>query len=148
MTTKRIVITAGEPAGIGPDLTLALSQESWPHQLVVCADKTLLAERAKLLGIEVEFLDYDATAAKEPQRSGTLVVKHVPLSESTIAGQLNEANGHYVLNTLETAAIGCMNDEFDAIVTGPVHKGVINRAGVAFSGHTEFLQRSPIHRSW
>lgn len=105
MTTKRIVITAGEPAGIGPDLTLALSQESWPHQLVVCADKTLLAERAKLLGIKVEFLDYDATAAKEPQRSGTLVVKHVPLSESTIAGQLNEANGHYVLNTLETAAI-------------------------------------------
>ncbi|MCY9864090.1 4-hydroxythreonine-4-phosphate dehydrogenase PdxA [Vibrio coralliirubri] len=138
-TTKRIVITAGEPAGIGPDLTLALSQESWPHQLVVCADKTLLSERAKILGIEVDLLDYDANAAKQPQRAGTLVVKHVPLAEAAVAGQLNEANGHYVLNTLETAAIGCMNDEFDAIVTGPVHKGVINRAGVAFSGHTEFF---------
>ena len=119
MTTKRIVITAGEPAGIGPDLTLALSQESWPHQLVVCADKNLLAERAELLGIEVELLDYDAAAPKQPQRSGTLVVKHIPLAQSAVAGQLNEANGHYVLNTLETAAIGCMNDEFDAIVTGP-----------------------------
>ena len=96
MTTKRIVITAGEPAGIGPDLTLALSQESWPHQLVVCADKNLLAERAELLGIEVELLDYDSAAPKQPQRSGTLVVKHIPLAESAVAGQLNEANGHYV----------------------------------------------------
>ncbi|MGB1322095.1 MAG: 4-hydroxythreonine-4-phosphate dehydrogenase PdxA, partial [Vibrio gallaecicus] len=145
MTTKknpvinRIVVTAGEPAGIGPDLTLSLSQENWEHQIVVCADKYLLAERAALLGIDVELIDYDAEKPATAQRSGTLVVKHIPLAEPAIAGELNEANGHYVLNTLETAAIGCMNNEFDAIVTGPVHKGVINRAGVAFSGHTEFF---------
>jgi len=139
MTTRRIAVTAGEPAGIGPDLVLALSQESWPHQLVVCADKQMLAERAKLLNLDVELLDYKSGDAPQPQQAGTLVVNHIPMAEPTIAGTLNEANGHYVLNTLETAAIGCMNNEFDAIVTGPVHKGVINRAGVAFSGHTEFF---------
>ncbi|XAW89785.1 4-hydroxythreonine-4-phosphate dehydrogenase PdxA [Vibrio sp. CDRSL-10 TSBA] len=139
MTIKRIVVTAGEPAGIGPDLVLALSQEDWSHQLVVCADKSVLAERAKLLGLDVTLLDYDAAAPASPQRAGTLVVDHIAVSEPVTAGQLNEANGRYVLNTLERAAAGCMNDEFDAIVTGPVHKGVINRAGVAFSGHTEFF---------
>lgn len=136
---KRIVVTAGEPAGIGPELTLSLSQENWEHQIVVCADKHMLAERASLLGIDVDLIDYDAKKPASAQRSGTLVVKHIPLAVPALAGELNEANGHYVLNTLETAAIGCMNNEFDAIVTGPVHKGVINRAGVAFSGHTEFF---------
>lgn len=139
MTIKRIVVTAGEPAGIGPDLVLALSQEDWSHQLVVCADKSVLAERAKLLGLDVTLLDYDAAAPASAQRAGTLVVDHITISKPVVAGQLNEANGRYVLNTLEKAAAGCMNDEFDAIVTGPVHKGVINRAGVAFSGHTEFF---------
>ncbi|WP_394248741.1 4-hydroxythreonine-4-phosphate dehydrogenase PdxA [Vibrio profundi] len=139
MTIKRIAVTAGEPAGIGPDLVLALSQQSWPHQLVVCADKHMLAERAQLLGITVELLDYDQSQPAQAQSSGTLLVKHSPLAQPCVAGELNEANGHYVLNTLESAAIGCMNGEFDAIVTGPVHKGVINRAGVAFSGHTEFF---------
>ena len=140
MTTRRIAVTAGEPAGIGPDLVLALSQESWPHQLVVCADKHMLAERAQALNIKVELLDYDSEDAAQPQQAGTLVVKHIPMAEpAQLLAVLNEANGHYVLNTLETAAIGCMNNEFDAIVTGPVHKGVINRAGVAFSGHTEFF---------
>lgn len=139
MNCKRIIVTAGEPAGIGPDLVLALSKESWSHQIVVCADKTLLAERAKLLGIDVELVDYSADAEVTPQQAGTLIVDHVPLASNVIAGTLDEANGHYVLKTLERAALGCMNGEFDAIVTGPVHKGVINRSGVAFSGHTEFF---------
>ncbi|OXX71064.1 4-hydroxythreonine-4-phosphate dehydrogenase PdxA [Vibrio sp. V03_P4A6T147] len=139
MTIKRIVVTAGEPAGIGPDLVLALSKEDWAHQLVVCADKSLLAERAKELNIDVILEDYSVTSAPKPQQAGRLVVDHIPLGAPVITGKLNEANGHYVLNTLERAALGCMNDEFDAIVTGPVHKGVINRAGVAFSGHTEFF---------
>ncbi|MBY7859856.1 4-hydroxythreonine-4-phosphate dehydrogenase PdxA [Vibrio fluvialis] len=139
MAIKRIVITAGEPAGIGPDLVLALSTEDWTHQLVVCADKQMLAQRAETLGIQVTLLDYDASADPKPQQAGTLVVDHVPVTTQVVAGQLDESNGHYVLKTLERAAAGCMNDEFDAIVTGPVHKGVINRAGVAFSGHTEFF---------
>lgn len=139
MAIKRIVVTAGEPAGIGPDLVLALSTEDWTHQLVVCADKQMLAQRAETLGIQVTLLDYDASAEPKPQHAGTLVVDHVPVTTQVVAGQLDESNGHYVLKTLERAAAGCMNDEFDAIVTGPVHKGVINRAGVAFSGHTEFF---------
>ncbi len=139
MSIKRIVVTAGEPAGIGPDLVLALSKENWTHQIVVCADKTLLSERAEALGIEVDLLDYQANGEAQPQKAGTLIVEHIPTSVPVVAGQLDEQNGHYVLKTLERAALGCMNNEFDAIVTGPVHKGVINRAGVAFSGHTEFF---------
>ncbi|MFN3016739.1 4-hydroxythreonine-4-phosphate dehydrogenase PdxA [Vibrio coralliilyticus] len=139
MTIKRIVVTAGEPAGIGPDLVLALSKQSWPHQIVVSADKGLLEQRAKQLNIDVQFIDYDASALPTPQKAGSLVVDHIALNVPAIAGQLDEKNGHYVLETLERAALGCMNGEFDAIVTGPVHKGVINRAGVAFSGHTEFF---------
>ncbi|NRF63814.1 4-hydroxythreonine-4-phosphate dehydrogenase PdxA [Vibrio coralliilyticus] len=139
MTIKRIVVTAGEPAGIGPDLVLALSKQSWPHQIVVSADKGLLEQRAKQLNIDVQLIDYDASAFPTPQKAGSLVVDHIALNVPAIAGQLDEKNGHYVLETLERAALGCMNGEFDAIVTGPVHKGVINRAGVAFSGHTEFF---------
>ncbi|MDC5838464.1 4-hydroxythreonine-4-phosphate dehydrogenase PdxA [Vibrio europaeus] len=139
MTVKRIIVTAGEPAGIGPDLVLALSKENWSHQIVVCADKQMLAERAAQLGICVELIDYQADSEVLAQRAGTLVVDHIPVANPAVAGQLDEANGQYVLKTLERAALGCMNNEFDAIVTGPVHKGVINRAGVAFSGHTEFF---------
>ncbi|NOI82905.1 4-hydroxythreonine-4-phosphate dehydrogenase PdxA [Vibrio tubiashii] len=139
MTVKRIIVTAGEPAGIGPDLVLALSKENWSHQIVVCADKQMLAERAAQIGICVELIDYQADSEVVAQRAGTLVVDHIPLANPAVAGKLDEANGQYVLKTLERAALGCMNNEFDAIVTGPVHKGVINRAGVAFSGHTEFF---------
>ncbi|GAB2668832.1 4-hydroxythreonine-4-phosphate dehydrogenase PdxA [Vibrio panuliri] len=139
MTIKRIVVTAGEPAGIGPDLVLALSKEAWDHQIVVCADKNMLAQRADLLGIEVELVNYDASQPITPQQAGSLIVDHIPVAHAVKAGELNEANGHYVLHTLERATNGCMTGEFDAVVTGPVHKGVINRAGVAFSGHTEFF---------
>ena len=142
MTIKRIVVTAGEPAGIGPDLVLALSKQSWPHQIVVSADKELLEQRAKQLDIDVQLIDYNASALPTPQKAGSLVVDHIALNVPAIAGQLDEKNGHYVLETLERAALGCMNGEFDAIVTGPVHKGVINRAGVAFSGHTCLLYTS------
>ncbi|CAM2809112.1 4-hydroxythreonine-4-phosphate dehydrogenase PdxA [Vibrio rarus] len=139
MICNRIIITAGEPAGIGPDLTLSLAYRDYPQQLVVCADKHMLQQRASHLGIDVELIDYCATDKPVPHRQGTLVVEHIPLAKEAVIGQLNEANGHYVLKTLERAAQGCMSGEFAAIVTGPVHKGVINRAGVAFSGHTEFF---------
>jgi 4-hydroxythreonine-4-phosphate dehydrogenase len=139
MSTKRIIVTAGEPAGIGPDLVLALSQENWAHQIVVCADKHMLHERAKLLGISVHLIDYDISMPITAQQAGSLLVDHIGLDAQAKAGKLNEANGHYVLKTLERAAQGCMSGEFDAVVTGPVHKGIINRAGVSFSGHTEFF---------
>lgn len=137
--TSRIVITPGEPAGIGPDLVLAISRQAWPVELVVVADPTLLASRAKALGIEVALLPYDASAEPKPQAAGTLTVEAVPLVTEATAGKLDARNGAYVLNTLERAARGALSGEFAALVTGPVHKGVINEAGVPFSGHTEFF---------
>lgn len=142
---QRIVITPGEPSGIGPDLVLSLATERWDHSLVVCASKTLLAQRATLLGIDICFQDYDPLAIPTAHTPGVLLVADVPLGAPVIPGELNQANANYVLNTLTRAAQGAMIDpktgraEFAALVTGPVHKGIINHSGVAFSGHTEFL---------
>lgn len=136
---KRLAITPGEPAGIGPDLVLALAQHAWPHQLVICANAQLMVERAAQLGLPLSVIDYDPTQPAQPHQAGTLVVANHTLGAPVVAGQLNEKNGHYVLDTLRYAAQGCLSGEFAAVVTGPVHKGVINRAGVPFSGHTEFF---------
>lgn len=136
---KRIAITPGEPAGIGPDLVLSLAQQNWPHELVICANSQLMVERAAQLGLPVEIIDYDPAQPARPHQAGTLVVANQALRAPVTIGELNEQNGHYVLDTLTRAADGCMSGEFAAVVTGPVHKGVINRAGVSFSGHTEFF---------
>ncbi|GAB6263782.1 4-hydroxythreonine-4-phosphate dehydrogenase PdxA [Photobacterium sp. R1] len=136
---KRIAITPGEPAGIGPDLVIALAQQSWPHELVICANTGLMAERAALLGLPLEIIPYDANRPAQPHRPGTLVIADHPLKATVTPGELDEQNGHYVLDTLRHAAEGNMDGEFAALVTGPVHKGIINRAGVSFSGHTEFF---------
>ncbi|MCG7498680.1 4-hydroxythreonine-4-phosphate dehydrogenase PdxA [Vibrio sp. Of7-15] len=136
---KRIAITAGEPAGIGPDLVIALAQQNWPHQLVVCANAEMMQQRADQLGLALTIHNYDKSAPVQPHQAGTLIVDNHLLGAGVIPGELNEANGRYVLETLDRAAQGNMDGEFDAVVTGPVHKGVINRAGVSFSGHTEFF---------
>ena len=137
--TLRIAITPGEPAGIGPDLILQIAQKDWPSELVVIADKSLIKQRAKMLGLKVTLRDYDAARQAQPQAAGTLTIKHIPLAEEVIAGELNDANGQYVLDTLKYASDGNMQGEFAAVVTGPVHKGIINQAGISFSGHTEFF---------
>lgn len=139
MSIKRIIVTAGEPAGVGPELVLELAKQHWSHSIVVVADKTMLAERAQLLDMDIQFIEYDAKATPQPQQAGQLIVDHIPVTTSVIPGKLDEQNCHYVLKTLERAASGCMANEFDALVTGPVHKGIINRAGIPFSGHTEFF---------
>lgn len=139
MTTPRIAITAGEPAGIGLDLCCRLSQQAFPAQLIVIADADRLAERAKLLGIELAIQHYDAAVPRSTHQSGQLTVLHLPCTAPVQAGQLNTANGRYVVDTLTTAALGCINGDFDAIATAPVHKGVINEAGTPFSGHTELF---------
>ena len=137
--TKRIAITPGEPAGIGPDLVIAIAQHSWPVQIVVVASKTLMTERAKQLNLSVTLIDYDANTAATPQAKNTLTIVDIPLTEPTIAGTLNINNGAYVVETLKVASDKNMSGEFDAIVTGPVNKGLINKAGIPFSGHTEFF---------
>ncbi|EAR54272.1 4-hydroxythreonine-4-phosphate dehydrogenase [Photobacterium sp. SKA34] len=140
MTNKqRIAITPGEPAGIGPDLVIALCQENWPHQLVICADAQVMVERAAKLGLPLTILPYQPDQPILPHKAGTMTVAHIDTTINVVAGTLDERNGMYVLSTLKRAAEGCMNGEFAAVVTGPVHKGVINRAGVSFSGHTEFF---------
>ncbi len=137
--TLRIAITPGEPAGIGPDLVVALSRQQWPVELVVCGNSNLLAERAALLGIPLHLIPYNPLTPATPQASGSLTVADFDLAESVQAGQLNVANGQYVVDTLQFAGERAINGEFSAIVTGPVHKGIINKAGIPFSGHTEFF---------
>lgn len=131
-----IAITAGEPAGIGPELVLRLAEAPGASRRVVIADRTLLAERARLLGLPLTLADYRREAAPAP---GTLEVLHVPLAAPSRPGVLDAANGRYVLATLDAAIAGCVAGDFAAMVTAPVHKGVINDAGVPFSGHTEYL---------
>ncbi|WP_438436846.1 4-hydroxythreonine-4-phosphate dehydrogenase PdxA [Kluyvera sichuanensis] len=136
----RVVITPGEPAGIGPDLAIQLAQRDWPLELVVCADGRLLTERATLLGLPLTLLPYYPEKPAAPQRAGTLTLLPVALHAEVIPGTLNVANGGYVVETLARACDGCLSGEFAALVTGPVHKGIINDAGVAFTGHTEFFE--------
>jgi len=131
-------VTAGEPAGIGPDLCVGLSRRRLPARIVVIADRELLKERARGLGVPVKVVSYSGDAGTG-SRAGTLVVRHVPLAQAAVAGRLNPANSGYVLRTLEIAADACREGAFDALVTAPLQKSVINDAGIAFTGHTEFL---------
>ena len=140
MKQHRVVITPGEPAGIGPDLVVQLAQRSWPVELVICADASVLEARAKLLNLPLTLLPYQADNAPIPQQAGTLTLLPVPLRTPVVPGQLSTENGHYVVETLARACDGCLSGEFAALITGPVHKGVINDAGVAFTGHTEFFE--------
>jgi len=118
-----IAVTSGEPAGIGPDICLRLAQRDWPARLVVLGDKELFAARAAMLRLD----------------AGGIELRHVPLRKPALAGRLDPANAAYVLDLLDAALAGCVSGEFAAMVTAPVHKGVINDAGIAFSGHTEYL---------
>jgi 4-hydroxythreonine-4-phosphate dehydrogenase len=119
----RIAITSGEPAGIGPDICVMLDYSKIKADITIIGDAEMLAARAKLLK-----LPFDATK-----------VHHTPAAAPVLAGTLNAQNSQYVLNTLTLAMDGCTSAEFDAVVTAPVHKGIINDAGIAFTGHTEFF---------
>jgi 4-hydroxythreonine-4-phosphate dehydrogenase len=140
MTAARplLAVTAGEPAGIGPDLVLQLAAWQDDVRLVVIADLPLLQQRAAQLGLQqLQFQRYQP--GQPAPAAGTLEVRHVPLAVSASPGVLDAANGRYVLDTLDVAIAGCLSGEFAAMVTAPVHKGIINDAGVPFSGHTEYL---------
>ncbi|HCB42481.1 MAG TPA: 4-hydroxythreonine-4-phosphate dehydrogenase PdxA, partial [Pseudomonas sp.] len=139
MSPARLAITAGEPAGIGPDLCLMLAQQPASCERVVIADPQLLEQRAAQLGLRVELQPFDPDALPAAQAAGQLSVLPVSLAAECRPGELNRANAAYVLDTLRLAGAGALNGTFDAIVTAPVHKGIINDAGVPFSGHTEFF---------
>lgn len=131
-----IVITSGEPAGVGPELCAMLARGNWPARLVVLGDRALLASRAAATGTHVAVRDYAPDATPLP---GTIEVLHVPLRAPAQPGMLDPQNAAYVLDLLDRAIDGCMTGEFAAMVTAPVQKSVINDAGIAFSGHTEYL---------
>jgi 4-hydroxythreonine-4-phosphate dehydrogenase len=137
-STPLIAVTAGEPAGIGPDLCVMLAQRRLPAGIAIIADSNLLAERAHQLGIRLKILEFGSRPRLQPEKNA-LLVYHVPVNAPVEAGKLDAANSHYVLRTLEVAADECMRGTFDAMTTAPVHKGVMNDAGIAFTGHTEFL---------
>ena len=118
-----IAVTSGEPTGIGPDICLRLAERSWPVRLVVLGDRQLFAERAAMLGLDAKAIE----------------IRHVPLQKPALAGRLDPANARYVLDVLDAALAGCVSGEYAAMVTAPVQKSVINDAGIAFTGHTEYL---------
>jgi 4-hydroxythreonine-4-phosphate dehydrogenase len=134
----RIALTSGEPGGIGPELCLAAARATLPVELVCLADRNMLAERAHQLGWPITLRDYDPNTrrAHEPN---TLTVLHQPLAAPSRPGRLDKRNARYVLDLLDRAIQGTVSGEFAAIVTAPVHKGVINDGGVPFTGHTEYL---------
>jgi 4-hydroxythreonine-4-phosphate dehydrogenase len=138
LNNPKLALTAGEPAGIGPDLCVQIAQLDLPFELVVIADRELLRERARLLRLPLSITGYSFRAELKPEK-GNLHVLHTPLAKTAVAGKLDDANAPYVLKTLERAAAGCSKGEFDAMVTAPVHKGIINDAGISFTGHTEYL---------
>lgn len=135
----RIALTPGEPAGIGPDLAITLAQTPQAHEIVVVADAGLLLERARLLGLPLQLREINLNDAPRSCSAGELAIVPVSLAAKATAGQLDIANARYVLNTLDVALAGCLNGQFVALVTGPVQKSIINDAGFAFSGHTEYL---------
>lgn len=133
----RIALTSGEPAGIGPDVCLAIAARQLDCNLVCLGDREMLTGRARALGIKVDLPPYDAASHRHVP--GTLAIEHHPLHVPAVAGRLDPRNSRYVVRLLERACDGARRGEFAAIVTAPVHKGVINDAGIAFTGHTEFF---------
>lgn len=139
--TQRILITPGEPAGIGPDITIQLAQQAQSAEIIVIADPELLTARAKQLNLPLHLLECDLNARPVSNAAHTLKIIPHALETTVIPGKLNPQNAHYVLHTLEMAADICLAKKADSLVTGPVHKGVMNEAGIVFSGHTEFFAR-------
>jgi len=135
INVQRIALTSGEPAGIGPDLCLQVGND-YPVEIVILANRQLLQQRANVLGLNFELDDYKPDQAA---RAGHCCLLNIPLEHDCVAGTLDPDNAAYVLTMLQQATQGCLNNEFAAMVTAPIHKGNINNAGMPFTGHTEFL---------
>lgn len=139
--TLRLALTSGEPAGIGPDLCIQLAQHDRSHEIMVLGDPELLEQRAQQLGLplSIRLLD-DWSSPPQADTAGTLCVRPCTLQTPCTAGQLNTANSPYVIELLQQAAQACLAGHCQGVVTAPVHKGVINDAGITFSGHTEYFR--------
>jgi len=135
----RIAFTPGEPSGVGPDLCVMLAQNERPFDLVVCADPDILSARAAQLGMPLTIREYVGDDASVGDPAGSICVLPTTAPATVSAGELNPANSAYTLATLDAAIKGCMQQEFAAMVTGPINKAVINEAGIGFTGHTEYI---------
>jgi len=135
----RLAITPGEPAGVGPELLAALAHSDLHADLIAIADPQLLRTAARVAGLALNIVPYIATEYLQQRERGSLRCIDIPLRSVSHSGRLDAANAAYVIDTLSRAADGCLNAEFDALITGPVHKSVINSAGIPFTGHTEFF---------
>lgn len=136
----RLALTTGEPTGIGPDLSLMLaSQTHWAEDIIALGDIEMLRARARLLNLPVRLRAYTPEQEQEPCQRGELFVLPIPCAAAVIPGRLDSRNSAYVLELLRRATAGCQSGEFAAMITAPLHKGIINEAGVPFTGHTEYL---------
>lgn len=142
MLNKKIIMTTGEPAGIGPSLAVMLAQKFIPVKLVVCADSKVLLDRAKYLNLplKIKYLNDLKDINNYSQNIGELTVLEVKTRVPVLLGKLNQLNSSYVINTINIACDQCIEKKFDALITGPVNKDIINKAGFLFSGHTEYLR--------
>ena len=141
MTDPRpvIAVTTGEPAGIGPELCLRLAGRDCGARIVLLGDQKMLEARARAVGFAGSLVAYPRVPTREKPALPPLEVIDIPLAAPSLVGQPNPANGHAMLAMLDRAIAGCSSGEFAAMVTAPLHKGVICEAGVSFSGHTEYL---------
>jgi 4-hydroxythreonine-4-phosphate dehydrogenase len=138
-TVRRLALTLGEPAGIGPDVCLMAAQQSFKAEVVVVGSPELLMSRAKQLNLSIDLYDWDPTLPSSPNGNGRLGIVAVELNAPCDAGTLNIANAKYVLACLDKAHALCMSRDCHALVTGPVQKSIIHDSGIPFSGHTEYL---------
>ena len=138
--TPKLALTTGEPAGIGPDIVLNAAMRSYSAQLVAVGCYALLEERAKQLGLKLTLTTYSSHQETCAHTAGVLPVINIPLAAPCEAGRLNPNNAGYVLAALDQAIELCRSGEMQGMVTAPVHKGIINDAGIPFSGHTEYLR--------
>jgi 4-hydroxythreonine-4-phosphate dehydrogenase len=134
-----IIVTSGEPAGIGPDLCIELAARAWPCALLFAADAELLEVRARSLGRTIHIDSVDPASPVPQHQAGIMSVLATHAPKPVIAGRLDVGNARYVLDLLDVALHGCLAGRFDAMVTAPVQKSVISDSGIAFSGHTEYL---------
>lgn len=138
-SVPRIVLTAGEPAGVGSDLILQIAQQPWPAELIIITNADCLQQRAQQLQLPLQLIPFIKENIPQRHQPGSLKIINVKTTNPVQAGRLDPANSSYVIKTLQLAADGALKRDWSAVVTGPIHKGVINAAGIPFTGHTEFF---------
>ena len=136
---KPFAVTSGEPAGIGPDLTLSIAQREDASEFVIFADLLMLEERANALKLKINFIQYDRKQNYSSLPKDSLLVKNFDTAKKVLPGKLDQKNSPYVIAMIENATQACLDKDFRGMVTGPVHKNIINQCGINFSGHTEFI---------